>query len=163
MDQVISSEASNASVAQGVDQELGKIMARIYRKHHQLNATSMTSEDWQNLKKRLNFTWAEHVDNKEIISVTAWRQTTAQKTYLEIQDADHHLFLSFILAITPTECSKAAFKKAKEALVSLRTYGRYRLDLDPEEKPFFESTAVENGLTGNRRYLDFMTSLFPQG
>jgi len=143
--------------------EVDKFMAKIIRKSGQLKSSGLTLDDRENLKERLRFTWTEAPDDNLATAVTAWRKTTARKAYRAIQDASDHLFLAVILAITPTECSKPSFKKVKELLLSLKSYEVYQTNMDFEEKHHFESTAAEQGFINNRRYLDFMNAIFPQG
>jgi hypothetical protein len=144
------------------DSEFGKIiMAKIVRKTSQLKKDGMTLDDRKNLKERLAFTWRDAPDNKAK-DVTAWRKKTARQAYADIQDASNHLFLIVILTITPTECSKPGFKEVKQSLLSLKSYEDYRVNMDFEEKHFFESIAAERSFISNYRYLNFMTTLFPQ-
>ncbi|KAH6667399.1 hypothetical protein B0J14DRAFT_658850 [Halenospora varia] len=160
MDLPIPSEG--APVAPILVAESERIMGKIIRKTSQLKTTGMIPDDRENLKERLRFAWSEAHDDKEATSVTAWRKKKARKSYTDIQDANNHLFLAVILAITPTECSTPAFKTIKDSLISLKSYEDYRLNVDFTEKHFFESTAAEQSFISNHRYLNFMNSIFPQ-
>jgi hypothetical protein len=146
-----------------LDTEARRIMGKIARKTNQLKRTGMLPSDREHLKERLRFAWTDIHNSKETTSVTAWRKKKARKAYTDLQDANNHLFLVVILAVTPTECAIPAFKEVKESLICSKSYENYQLNLDFAEKHFFESMAAEQSFNNNHHYINFINSLFPQG
>lgn len=157
--------SSGTSTAAISTEQIDKFLTKISKKSEQLQTHGITLDDRELLKNgRLNLIWAERDEKFEgqTQSATTWRRGRSRRLYGEIQDADNHMFLAFILAIPPTECAKTCFNDTIESLTRLESYESYRLNLDPAAKKFFESTAAELGFTGSRRYLSFMQALFPQ-
>lgn len=145
-----------------LDTEVRRIMGKIVRKTNQLKRTGMLPNDREHLKERLRFAWTDP-NSKKTTSVTAWRKKKARKAYTDLQDANNHLFLVVILAVTPTECAIPAFKEVKESLICSKSYENYQLNVDFAEKHFFESMAAEQSFNNNHQYINFINSLFPQG
>jgi hypothetical protein len=150
------------------DAQTNKFVTKINEKSEQLRANGLTRDDQELLKNsrserisRLDLIWCEELDPEDS-GATLWRRSRARQLYREIQDADEHLFLAFVLAISPTECIKKSFGKTMEYLSRLENYEPYRLKLNHAAKKFFESTAAEEGFAGNHRYLNFMNASFPQ-
>ena len=165
MDQHITPEAGRLTTLTS-NAQINKFLTKIDEKSKQLKANDMNRGDQHVLKNhRLSLIWGEPIGKAdgEDASATSWRKGRARRAYAEIQDADDHLFLAFVLAIPPTECAKTSFENVLEYLIRLENYKPYRLNLSPAAKKFFESTAAEQGFTSNRRYLSFMQALFPQG
>lgn len=164
MDEHITPEAGH-STALTSNAQINKFLAKIDEKFKQLKANDMTRGDQHVLKNhRLSLVWGEPIEKAdgEDASATLWRKARARRVYAEIQDADDHLFFTFVLAIPPTECAKTGFENVLDYLIRLENYKPYHLNLSPVTKRFLESTAAEQGFTGNRRYLSFMQALFPQ-
>ena len=72
-----------------------------------------------------------------------WRKGRACYIYMDIQDANDHVFFAIVLVIPPTECAKISFNIIVEYLTCLKNYKLYYLNLRPTAKKFFKLTAVE--------------------
>jgi len=151
------------------DAETNKFLIKINEKSEQLRTTNGLTRDDQELLKssrrerelsRLELVWCDELDPQDP-TATIWRRSRARQLYREIQDADEHLFLAFVLAISPTECIKKSFGNTMEYLGRLENYEKYRLKLGQAAQRFFESTAAGHGFASSSRYLNFMTALFP--
>jgi len=150
------------------DAETNKFLIKINEKSEQLRTNGLTRDDQEVLKSnrrerelsRLELIWCEELDSQDP-TATIWRRSRARQLYREIQDADEHLFLAFVLAISPTECIKKSFGNTMEYLGRLENYEQYRLKLGQAAKGFFESTAAGHGFASSHRYLNFMNALFP--
>lgn len=137
-----------------------EVLAQINEKTRQLKE-GIGYSDQKLLKARLQIAWKE-ADEVQVSSGTAWRKSRARETYTRIQDVSEHLFLAAILVITPTHCSKKSFNNIVDSLLRIENYEPFHLNLGPTDKKFFETTAVEQGFSGNSGYLKFMRALFPQ-
>lgn len=143
-----------------------RFILKIEDKSKQLQENGLSRSDQELLKdhRRLEAVWGESArqpdgDNS---AATTWRKDRARRVYREVQDADHHLFLAFVLAIPPTECCKKSFNETMEYLDRLDNYEPYRLELQPVAKRFFDSTAASQGFASSRRYIEFIQAVFPQ-
>lgn len=105
--------------------------------------------------------WGEH--QKAAVKSTEWRKETARNVYLDIQDANNHLFFAFILIVSPTACSAPNFGKAVTDLILLNEKEPVQLMPNSEAKAFLESVAADRGFLDNRRYTSFMNCLFSSG
>ena len=128
----------------------------------QLKTNDVTYNDQKLLKTRLHVVWGEDMRTQSIPATSIWRKRRARQVYTEIQRASDHLLLPAILAITPTECTKKSIENVISYLLSIENHESVRLKLSPATKKFLETTAVEQGFSGNRGYLNFMQALFPQ-
>ncbi|KAL5365870.1 hypothetical protein BJX96DRAFT_180225 [Aspergillus floccosus] len=137
----------------------------INAKVQQLRSKGLTKNDQGILKNgRLWLVWGDHEEATKTskISVTVWRRSRARRAYQEIQEASNHLFLAVVLSLTPTQCGKTAFQPILGYLTGLNNYDSFKFCLNSSAKATFETAAVEQGFTGNNRYLDFMQTIFPQ-
>lgn len=87
-----------------------------------------------------------------------YKQRKAQKVYLEVLDEDPHVFLPFILAISPKACESfdisgfcQCHKKCK------------RIYLSNDAKTIFEDIAKRQKLDQSPHYKRLIEVLFPQG
>jgi len=150
------------------DAETNKFLIKINEKSEQLRTNGLTRDDQELLKNNrrerelscLELIWCEELDSQDS-TATIWQRSRARQLYREIQDADEHLFLAFVLAISPTEYIKKSFGNTMEYLGRLENYKPYRLKLSQAAKRFFESTAAGHGFASSNRYLNFMNALFP--
>ncbi|KAE8162677.1 hypothetical protein BDV40DRAFT_264835 [Aspergillus tamarii] len=148
-----------------IHNDLESTVKIVNAKVQQLRTTGLTRGDWDALKNgRLWLIWGDHDETTRTskISVTVWRRTRARNAYREIQDASNHLFLAVALSVTPTSCGKTTFRPILDYLTSLSNYESFSFLLSSSAKAIFETTAVEQGFSGNHRYLDFMQKVFPQ-
>ncbi len=83
--------------------------------------------------------------------------------YLEAQDLNPHLCLAFVSVVTPTTCSTPNFQTIVADLLQFDKENPVRLKLNIEAKNFFESVAVAEAFTDDRRYIEFINALFPEG
>ncbi|OCL05494.1 hypothetical protein AOQ84DRAFT_271822, partial [Glonium stellatum] len=122
-------------------------LTKISAKVKQLKTDGMMRGDRDVLKDRLKLIWGEPSETPEDRSgsATKWRKARARRAYTELQDANEHLFLAVVLAISPTECAKTSFENVLEHFFRLGDYKPYQLNLSPADKRFFESTAAEQG------------------
>lgn len=149
--------------------ETNRFLKKINEKSEQLRTEGLTRDDQELLNNnrrerevsRLELIWGEELDPQDATTSTLWRRFRARQRYREVQDADEHLFLAFILTIPPTECIKKSFGSTIACLDRLENYGPYRLNLSQAAKGFFESTASDHGFASSPRYLSFMDALFP--
>ncbi|KAL2041527.1 hypothetical protein N7G274_005909 [Stereocaulon virgatum] len=114
------------------------------------------------LESRLVLAWGA-IPGPRDRSKTAWRRRNTQNMYQEIQDESHHLFLTFILAMGTTACSRSGFKNCVQALLKADKDKPYRLRLNPEAKELFEYIAIKQGFAGDPRCINFMRSVFSKG
>jgi hypothetical protein len=135
--------------------------AEIFGKIALLKSQGLSLEDQKIITNgRLSFIWGQPREELNT-TTTDWRHSRARRAYLKIQEFSNHLFLVAVLVFTPTRCSQKSFDEVVNHLIRL-DINSCVFDLDPITKTFFESTAAEQGLAGDKRYLDFMKSLFPQ-
>ncbi|KAF2818253.1 hypothetical protein CC86DRAFT_169389 [Ophiobolus disseminans] len=137
-----------------------KVLTQINEKTRQLKE-GIAHDDQKLLKTRLQITWKE-AEEVQFTGATAWRKSRARETYTRIQDVSEHFFLAAILVITPTHCTKKSFNNIVDGLLRIENYDPFYLNLSPTDKKFFETTAIEQGFSGNSGYLRFMRALFPQ-
>jgi hypothetical protein len=145
------------------DAEINKVLFKINEKVKELRTNNLAPSHQKILKTWLQLIWGE--DASGIASnptATQWRKSRARKTYLEIQEGSEHLFLSAVLVIPPTACSKKSIDKTLNHLLRIKDYSPFHLNLSSTAKMFFKTTAVEQGFSADRRYLKFMRALFPQ-
>jgi hypothetical protein len=148
----------------GCSQKTLTILAKIDRKAQKLKTYGLDAGDLEKLKKRLTFAWGPKARaDTEVTSVTLWRGDSARKMYLSVQDAIGHLFLPFLLAVSPTDCSMPNFQQVLWHLRHDQKYVSYHLSLGPEGKKSLESIAIECCFIDSNRYLELMQSLFPPG
>jgi hypothetical protein len=129
-----------------------------------MKMNGIDASDLEKLKTRLTFAWGEEPKMRadtEVTSVTHWRNRSACKAYSNVQSTNDHLFLPFILAASPTDCTTPTFKQVLWFIRYDQKYTSYRLSLGPEGKKTLESIAIECCLVGSNRYLSLMESLFP--
>ena len=81
---------------------------------------------------------------------------------MKILDSNKHLFLAFILTISPTDCVGKSIgdTMAMELLGRPENYEPSRLNLSQDTKTFFDSVAIYYSSRGNGHYLEFMNALF---
>lgn len=144
------------------DAQIDIILRRINEGVRQLKMNNTSYEDREILKTRLQITWGEVSETQSVPAATVWRKKRAREVYTEFQKMSEHLFLPAVLAITPTECTKKSIKKVLDHLLRIGNYEPFHLNLTPADKKFFETTAVEQGFSGDRGYLNFMEALFPR-
>ena len=150
------------------DAKTNKFLAKINKKSEQLKTNDLTRDDEELLKNRrregeltrLELIWRDQDDIQDP-TATIWRRSRARQLYRKIQDLDEHLFLAFVLIISPTECITKSFSNTIEHLSRLQSYQPYRLKLSQAAKRFFESTAAHQGFANSSCYLKFMKALFP--
>jgi len=149
---------TNVSISDIVEAIKNKIRDEVLR----LNNTGLNHSDREILKNRLKLCWYEPGDEPpRKKTTTQWRNSHAKTTYIAIQDINQHLFLGFVLQVTPTDCAQKGFLAASNHLACLDSFEPYVLKLKLKDYNFFESIAAKAGFTGNRRYIDFMRALFP--
>jgi hypothetical protein len=124
----------------------------------QLKAAGLTPGDQLQLEKRLQVAWS---NDSAQSGTTEWRKSRARSNYRRIQDANKHLFLSFVLTFAPTNCSQLE-DSTIEHFENLEDYTPYHLDPGTPTKEFFESAATHRGFANSDGYLSFMKVFFPQ-
>lgn len=144
------------------DAQIDIILRRIDERVRQLKMNNTSYEDREILKTRLQITWGEVSETQSLPVATGWRKKRAREVYTEIQKMSEHLFLPAILVITPTECIKHSTKKVLNHLLRIENYEPFHLNLSSTDEKFIETTAVEQGFSGDRGYLNFMEALFPR-
>jgi hypothetical protein len=144
------------------DAHTEKILLQINEKTRQLKTNDIAYSDRNLLETRLQITWGEVKEEHLVLGATAWRKSRAREIYTEIQEASEHLFLAATLVVTPTDCSKKSISNILDDLLRIESYESFHLNLSPTTKKFFETTAREQGFSGNSGYLKFMRALFPQ-
>ena len=142
--------------------KIAKVLAKIDRKAKELRANGIHVQDLEKVKSRLSFAWCEKPRDQEVTAVTTWRDTAARTAYAHVQDANSHLLLPVILAVSPSECSTIVFKGVLQILLQRHQYTSYRLSLSPEAKMALKSLAIKGGFSSNARYHTFLQSLFPE-
>jgi hypothetical protein len=96
-------------------------------------------------------------EQKQILANS--RENKARKVYLQVLDEDGHVFLPFILAISPRACVS----------FDLDRYFRYHedrrcgLQLSVETKGLLEGIARRRGFIQNPHYKKLVQLVFPQG
>jgi hypothetical protein len=143
------------------DAQIDKVLLQINEKSRELKTNGIAYGDRNLLKTRLQITWAEGNEVQPVPGATTWRRSRAREIYTEIQEASEHLFLAAILVITPTDCSKKSINNILDGLLRIENYEPFHLNLSPTAKKFLETTAIEQGFSGNSGYLKFMRALFP--
>ena len=101
---------------------------------------------------------AAHPGRRSIQQLNAqFVHNKAIKVYLHVLDLDPHLFLAFILAISPRACRdfdvQAFFKQHKHQ----------KLHLTDAAKSILEKNAQEADIRTNPLFRRLITSLFPEG
>lgn len=143
--------------------EIDEVLLQINDKVEELRTNDLAPSHRKILKTRLQLIWGEDASGMASDpTATQWRKSRARETYLEIQKGSEHLFLSAVLVITPTACTKKSMDKILNHLLRIGDYKPFHLNLSSAAKMFFETTAVEQGFSADRRYLRFMQALFPQ-
>jgi hypothetical protein len=86
------------------------------------------------------------------------KQKKANNVYLEVLDEDPHLFLPFILAISPSACGTF---DASELCQRLKQ--EHPIQLRNDAKIVLDDIANENGIIGSPHYKKLIQDLFREG
>lgn len=149
--------------------DLDSKILRVHQVAKELNDhKTVPSYHQQNLEDRLVVVWGEskrQTRTKEGRRTRSeyeatYRRNLCRRKYLEVYDKNTHLFLTFILALSPRACSDFT---AIDDLLQRDEVQRCRLDLSPETKGLFEGIAIRRGFDDNPKYAAFIESLFPKG
>lgn len=149
-------------VASVSDTKSKDILDKINEQTEKLIATGLTQSNWKTLKNRLGIVWSEE-NLTQLKKANVWRKAHARHRYRLIQEANAHLFLVVVLAISPTECTEKSSKEIVERLCCLDDYEKYRFHLEPTDEALFESVAEELGVSESKAYKNFMQVMFPPG
>jgi hypothetical protein len=159
------------------------LLGKVDQKAKSIKRDGIDINDLEKLKTRLTFAWgkepqaqadaedAEDAEGVEVakvaeasaIAVKRWRDRSVRRAYSNVQDRNCHLFLPFVLAVNPTDCSASHFKEALWFFLHEQKYTSYRLRLGPGDKESLESIAITCCFVDSSGYLAFMNSLFPPG
>jgi hypothetical protein len=135
---------------------LSKIL-RIYQVAKELNDHgTVPSYHQQNLENRLVVWGKAYVkyctkDGRRTRSEyeVTYRRNLCRRKYLEVYDKNTHLFLTFILALSPRACSDFT---AIDDLLQRDEVQRCRLNLSLETKRLFDGIATRRGLANNPKH-----------
>ncbi|KAF9733781.1 hypothetical protein PMIN01_08124 [Paraphaeosphaeria minitans] len=151
-----------SSYLRSSDAQTNGVLLRIDEKLKQLKTKGISHSDRKLLKTRFQIIWGEDDGTQTVKAGTAWRKSRARDVYTEIQKISGHLFLPAVLAITPTECTKKSTESVLDHILHIDDHEPFCFTLNSTAKKFLETAAVEHGFSGNRGYLHFMQTVFPQ-
>ena len=135
------------------------LVRKINAKLEQLQIEGVTTHDEEIIESgRLKFVWDDPV---QFSAITTWRHRRARSAYTKVQNANAHLFLAMVLAVTPTDCAKTRFEGVLDHILRWNDIKACHFRLSVEARKLFESVAAQQGYSGSCGYLSFMKGLFP--
>ncbi|PSN61339.1 hypothetical protein BS50DRAFT_148514 [Corynespora cassiicola Philippines] len=128
----------------------------------QLRSEGLTAQHQKILSIRLTWLWSL-CQAEKTSSKSKWRNSTAREAFADVQYKSAHLFLAFVLNVTPTTCGQRAFcEKVVKPLLHLENYDQFKFSLEPPDKSFLQKTAREKEFIEAPDFVALVQALFPE-
>ncbi|EKV08135.1 hypothetical protein PDIG_60520 [Penicillium digitatum PHI26] len=140
-------------------------MSSIYRTRDDLrDCGTIPVENYETIAERLVITCKRHTDHRRRRKGgrapqdlrTKYQESKAQKSYSKVLEDDPHIFIPFIIDISPRICESFDVSKFCETHIE-----RQEIGFDEKTKSFLEETARRKGIDESLPFKKLMRFLFP--